>query len=301
MLLVLVLLIIYIKSYEFFQNKTHDITLISVGTDAQKTKLWEDGAKKFGWDYKIIGKNMEWPRSKYGKAFGKFKFLIPAIETIDTKYLLVTDAYDVIVNGTPQEALKKYFEIDPSGTKIVIGEEITPFYINQYFFPNITNINNKNINTGHIMGRTSDIRFFFKSLELFKEKCTDKICSDQKLVQHMHNGGIMEIDKNILTDPNIFYVYYANNNPEIKFQNNRFHINGKTPIVIHCVASDIDNQSQYYYLNDLGFQHFHNTFYEKKCTTKCPICGNHWLYTMTTSPGKWSGQFKELIFSKISW
>ena len=240
----------------------------------------------------------KWPKKKYGKALGKFKFLLPALEKQTADYLLITDSYDIIINETPKTTLELYKKYD---NKIIFGQDKC-FYLNS-FFPNISKINGKFINMGSVLGPRDMVIKYYKDLLEYKKYCNKISCSDQELSKKMINDRNMwDINKNIIIDDDLmFYIYYPGGykSKNIKYnkKDNKFHIKNKIPILIHVVATNKNSPSEYWYLSLAGYNHFKKIFYGEKCKNKdCPICGNYWLYTILKKTPIVVWVFKKYIY-----
>lgn len=127
--------------------------LVSVATHLNRwSKDWEDSAEQLGYDFKVLGVGVPWT------GFGtKMQVLLDYITSVDPDDLIVlTDCYDVIMVGSPEELENKF---KAANRPIIMGaEKLCSLNCEKKAAQTCgATKKNKHVNTGFMMGKAKDL------------------------------------------------------------------------------------------------------------------------------------------------
>lgn len=272
-------------------SKRPTIKLFTMATDLNDVGLtqFKQTADKWEWDYDIFHLNRQIIKSANGAAQYKMellKYIWEHLKYNHYDFVGIVDGYDLLVNNSPEECIKRLYENNLQDT-LVVGIEsiwnVKPFPIiyNIHLFDNLINTIFKTMsfsqdckkpyNLGMVLGSSSNITLYIsKMLSLWNTKniCNSKICSEQKYFEKTLQCGTFTCENNTLyIDENEHFVknficcFIKNTNTNTIF----LHFPGKR-----------------YRCNLFGYQtHFYNTIMNNICNTDCFICNNYMLYKIT--------------------
>lgn len=203
-------------------------------------EFWLNTAKKWGYNYRIIGRNETWKnKSDWGRRTKSYIDFLEK-EKDDNGLYLLTDSTDVLFSGYPDELIEKFTKLSKKyNSNVIISGEFFPSFIikNHTIYENIIaeKAHGRNMypNCGMIMGYKKDL------LEIYKKISNEK--NDQL--------GILKLicnNKNILVDCKselflnipLYHVFKHNELFEYHISNGRvFDSNGLNPCVIHFPGS----------------------------------------------------------------
>jgi preprotein translocase subunit SecE len=138
--------------------KNDNFILLTIATDRNNwLDDWENTAKKWNYNYKILGLGEKWNGFET-----KINLIIDFSSKCDpNKLICIVDSYDLIIAGPQKELVDKFNKYNK---KIVVGTEDVcgP----NCFRTDIPVINNKrpNINGGFIIGKAKDINNLYKNV-----------------------------------------------------------------------------------------------------------------------------------------
>ena len=136
--------------------KNDNFILLTIATDRNNwLDDWENTAKKWNYNYKILGLGEKW---------SGFKTLLNLIidfckNTNPNKLICIVDSYDVVLSGPQDELIKKFNLINK---KIILGTENI---CGPNCFRTEISVSNKSrpfINTGFVMGKCQDLLKMYK-------------------------------------------------------------------------------------------------------------------------------------------
>jgi len=117
---------------------------------------WEATALQFGYNYEIIGRDMQW------KGFNtKIRLCQDKLQSVNEPYTLITDCTDVFFCGSSSEILNKFISLDKD---VIVGGEMEMYYPGktdkptiEKFFENIRKSPQSFPNGGFILGKTDKL------------------------------------------------------------------------------------------------------------------------------------------------
>ena len=133
----------------------HGIVLCTVATHRNAwLDQWEESARLFAWDYHVLGMGHKW------EGFQTKVRLVREFCARQKADMLVcvTDSYDLVLSGTPQEMVAKYNGL-PAGQTIVVGAEgrVGPNSPPLEFMSARPEVVKRNLNMGFIVGRAAEL------------------------------------------------------------------------------------------------------------------------------------------------
>lgn len=262
--------------YELLKNTRPDrikLFTISTNNDHPNLRLWTDTAKYWGWDYDLFITEVK-STKQFGAMIYKIELLKHVLHNMDdVDYVAIVDAYDVIINNTPEECIHRIHK-DNLKHMLIIGKDGVniPFinkvrYHNSFF--NRSNDCNMDYNLGVVIGSTNVIRVYIERMLYVWENdnlCTKKFCSEQMHFQKLANFyNLYECsNKTLYIDINHYFVYTD--------QSNLINIlmpsesNTKHPIFIHV------HGNKHKYEQTLMLYHYYNKVLNLSCSKGCFKC-----------------------------
>jgi hypothetical protein len=211
--------------YNKGMNKTKHIKLLTIGTDNVKLIHWEEHAQRYKWDYEIVTPTQNIMKPLAGA--GPFKKILlqraiaVAQSMSDFDLLCLTDAYDVLINKTPEECKTRYDRVsDKLGSRpLIVGKDayvrLGPFMLWSALFgngkhtsANLPDCGNGYINLGVAIGPPKAIILYATIIinELSTEHCSLSACSEQRAFSRIAHTKFSCKDNSIYIDANQLFV-----------------------------------------------------------------------------------------------
>ncbi len=207
--------------------------VITIATDENNwLNNWKSSAQKWGYQYSILGKGLEW------KGFStKIKLIIEFLLERDPEEIIaIVDAYDLLFTGPPAELYEKFISFN---FPIVVGGEDVCILNCHKHTCKVNNNRYKWVNGGCVIGYTKELISAYEfALQVSPED--DQI------------GVAKYMDANpdkIVVDGNQMIVANIRSTDELKYiDNNRFRhtITKQVPVIIHTpfMYSDLGSRSE---------------------------------------------------------
>ena len=138
--------------------KNDNFILLTIATDRNNwLDDWENTAKKWNYNYKILGLGEKWNGFET-----KINLIIDFSSKCDpNKLICIVDSYDLIIAGPQKELVDKFNKYNK---KIVVGtEDVCGPNCFRTDIP-VTNNKRPNINGGFIIGKAKDINYLYKNV-----------------------------------------------------------------------------------------------------------------------------------------
>ena len=215
----------------------NDFVLLTIATHKNRWfNDWEYTAKKWGYNYKILGLGQKWEGFQT-----KINLIIDYSKRCrQDRLLCIVDSYDLVIAGPPLELISKYYATE---RKIVVGTE-------DICGPNchITGIPVKNtrkpyINGGFVMGRACDIHILYKNV--FELCSYDDQVGISRYAEKYPEMFDLDSTQNIILNIN-----HSSDVKDIeKLLNGRFKYKptGSTPVIVHTpfMQKDLGTRSNF--------------------------------------------------------
>ena len=269
------------KTIEYTNTENKDIILLTVCNDISKANILIDSAIKNKWNLKVlIPSEQKWHNTIKIKTVNQYL----SESDNSSNFIFFVDAYDVVIQDIPENAIKVIKNVYKKYKKKIIIEDDsyyrTPNFLkNVYHFPRPNkewgnyDLSEKNFiykhNTGLILAFKKEFQELYENILKKTEFHNLKFKSDQKLF-----GKIYTLYPEIFNyvyksrDGFLHHTGYFPNTIDLFDKNiNKFILkNGNVPIAIHTNGKE-NNE---YRLQQ--FNHINNKLNNSKCFKNCVFC-----------------------------
>ena len=263
----------------FERQPTIKLFTISTNKEHPNLKMWTDTAKYWGWYYDLFITEVK-STKQFGAMIYKIELLKHVLRNMDdVDYVAIVDAYDIIINNTPEECINRIQKNNLENTLIVSkdGYDVTFIDILQSnTFFNRSFDCKMDFNLGVVIGSVKVIREYIERMLYVWENdnlCSNKFCSEQAHFQKLSNDyNLYKCSNNTLyIDKNHQFVHteQATSKQMILSMKSRT----KYPIFIHVHGNDFK------YEQTIILHHYYNKVFSLMCSDECFKCCKYRCYT----------------------
>lgn len=225
---------------------------------------WVDTAKKWGYNYKIIGRDEVWyTKNDWGRRTRSYVNFLEKNGS-DNDLFLFTDSTDVLLAGYPEDLVKSFIEFTKRyNARIVVGGELFAAYRmenHSYYEHKVAQKSHGRYtypNGGMVMGYKKDLLKMYKSIE--KERCDQM--GIMKLIANGDTTIVVDCQAELFVNIPYYFLFTHNEANTWNYVNGKLtSTHGTNPYVVHFPWQRTSYLIDKYYtaiMNDQNMNPYH--------------------------------------------
>ena len=260
----------------FERQPTIKLFTISTNKEHPNLKMWTDTAKYWGWYYDLFITEVK-STKQFGAMIYKIELLKHVLQNMDdVDYVAIVDAYDIIINNTPEECINRIQKNNLENTLIVSKDGYDVTFIDTLLSNTFFNRSfdcKMDFNLGVVIGSVRVIREYIKRMLYVWENdnlCSNKFCSEQAHFQKLLNDyNLYKCSNNTLyIDKNHQFVHTEQSNAIYQMTISR-NSRTKCPVFIHV------HGNHFKYEQTMILHHYYNKVFSLPCSEECFKCNRY--------------------------